>query len=70
MWGLFFDAPVTFYKFIEVLWIRGGVNADPDPAFFISVRIRIQEAKPMRIRILAPLFRHKKLHSYLKNICR
>jgi hypothetical protein len=34
MWGLLFDTPLTFYKFIEELWIRGGVNADPDPAFF------------------------------------
>ncbi len=61
MWGLFFDAPLTFYKFIEVLWIRGGVNADPDPAFFISVRIRIQEAKPMRIRITDPTFPSQKV---------
>jgi hypothetical protein len=32
-----------------VLWIRTGFNedSDPDPAFFI--RIRIQGAKPMRI---------------------
>jgi hypothetical protein len=55
-----------------VLWIRIGFNedSDPDPAFYI--RIRIQGATPMRIRIriLVILSSHKKLNFYMTNILR
>jgi hypothetical protein len=37
--------PVPVVKSTVVLWIRIGFNEDPDPAFFLSMRIR------MRIRI-------------------
>jgi hypothetical protein len=49
-----------------VLWIRNGFNADSDPAI-ISMRIWIQGAKLMRIRILVRLVAsHKKLSFYMK----
>ncbi len=50
-----------------MLRIRIVINADPDPAF-TSMRIRIYGAKPMRIRILVRLCRHKKLDFDIKNI--
>jgi hypothetical protein len=34
-----------------VLWICLAFNADPDPGLFPPVRIRIQGAKQIRIRI-------------------
>ncbi len=51
--------------------IRNGFNTDldPDPAVYLNadqIRIRIQGARPMRIRILVRLCRHKKLDFYLK----
>ncbi len=62
--------PLIFHKFVAMLWIRVGVTADPDPAFFyLSAEWDLKkEAKPMRIRIVAALFRHKKLIFYMKNI--
>ncbi len=50
----------------SVLWI----NADPEPVFFISIRIRIQETRPIRIRIrsLVRLKSHKMLNFFIKNI--
>ncbi len=57
-----------------VLWIRIGFHedSDPDPTFYI--RIRIQGAKcgsmRIRIRILVILSSHKKLNFYMKNILR
>jgi hypothetical protein len=41
-----------------MLWIR--IGSDPDPAFWNRIRIRIKEAKAMRIRILVRLLNHKK----------
>jgi hypothetical protein len=47
------------------LFLSGGFNEDPDPAFF---SMRIQGANPMRIRVLVRLCRHKKLDFDMKNI--
>jgi hypothetical protein len=56
-WG--HPKPFTDYflsRYIAVLWTRIETNADPDPASYlkqgIQIRIRIQGAKPMQIRIL------------------
>ncbi len=46
----FLNSAEVPYLIQTVLWIRIGFNADTDPVFN-SMRIRIQEAWPMRIRI-------------------
>jgi hypothetical protein len=48
-------------SFWAVLWICIGFNADPETAFYLH-----QGAKPMRIRILVRLSRHKRLNLYTK----
>ncbi len=68
--------PDLYHWFIQAVFrIRIGFHADPDPysAFTlmrIQIRIRIQGAKPMRIRIqiLVGLCRHKKWDFDMKNI--
>jgi hypothetical protein len=63
--GRFFllRSSVKIFEFFAVLGIRLGFSADADP-IFTSVPIRIQGAKPMRIRILilVKLYHHKKLN--------
>ncbi len=49
-----------------MLRIRIETNADPDLAF-TPMQIQIQEAKPMRIQILARLCLYKKFEFGMKN---
>jgi hypothetical protein len=37
-----YEVPVRYRNLFPVLWIRNGFNADQDPAFFRSMRIRIR----------------------------
>ncbi len=46
--------------------IRKGFNADPDPVFYLNADPDPEGAKPVRIRILVRLYRHKMLDFDMK----